>query len=143
MGTVKHSAHKHLVDKPGTDSYRHRRAGAAATLFLTPEEAAFFTDAPEEPELLFRRLFADVDLILVEGLSQEPWPKVVLLPENDTDYLFSLAPETVAAVLTEVPADELHLAADVGIFRPGEVTRLTSFLEERFSLTAARRENEV
>jgi len=138
VGTVKHSAHKHLVDKPGTDSYRHRRAGASATLFLTPEEAAFFTDAPDSVESFLASLFAGVDLVLVEGLSQEPWPKIVLLPKEQADYLLELNRKTVMAVLTELPANKLALPEEVTVLRPGEVTRLASFLEQHFGLATLR-----
>ncbi len=138
VGTVKHSAHKHLVDKPGTDSYRHRRAGAKATLFVTPEEAAFFTDAPAALEPFLVSLFTDVDLILVEGLSREPWPKVVVLPKDQADYLLELDRDTIVAVLTDLPAGKLALPQTAAVLKPGEVTRLASFLEQRFALQTVR-----
>jgi len=36
VGTLKHSAHVHELDKPGKDSFRHRTAGAAPSICREP-----------------------------------------------------------------------------------------------------------
>lgn len=46
IGTVKHAPHGHDVDKPGSDSSRHRAAGAQAVLLAGADGAVLFL-APE------------------------------------------------------------------------------------------------
>ncbi len=46
VATVKHAPHGHDVDKPGSDSWRHRAAGAQAVLLAGADGAVLFL-APE------------------------------------------------------------------------------------------------
>jgi molybdopterin-guanine dinucleotide biosynthesis protein B len=46
VGTVKHAAHGHDVDRPGSDSWRHRRAGAEAVLLAGASGAVVFLADP-------------------------------------------------------------------------------------------------
>lgn len=69
--TVKHHRGPVEVDRPGKDTWRHRRAGARATFFVTDAEVVGFWDRP--PDLAPADLLAlcppDVDLLLVEGFK--------------------------------------------------------------------------
>ena len=69
--TVKHHRGEVEVDQPGKDTWRHRRAGARATFFVTPREVIAFFDRPPElvPADLARLCPADVRLLLVEGFK--------------------------------------------------------------------------
>ncbi len=72
VATVKHTHHRHELDTPGKDSYQHRSAGAAAVGILSPQMTAMFFPADQEERsdhryAQFESMFADCDLILVEG----------------------------------------------------------------------------
>jgi molybdopterin-guanine dinucleotide biosynthesis adapter protein len=97
VSTLKHAHHDTEVDYPGTDSFRHRQAGATEVVLSSPRRWAIMhelRDAPE-PELdaLLARL-SPVDLVLIEGFKRAPHPKVeahrmetgrpLLAPENPT-----------------------------------------------------------
>ncbi|PRY93622.1 molybdopterin guanine dinucleotide biosynthesis accessory protein MobB [Hasllibacter halocynthiae] len=75
VATMKNAHHDARLDVPGTDSDRHRRAGAARVLLATPEGWAMTGGAPEGPEALARRL-AGADVVLAEGFKAAPWPKI-------------------------------------------------------------------
>ncbi len=70
--TVKHHRHRVEVDAPGKDTWRHRRAGARATFFVTADEVVTFEDRPAglEPEDLARRCPPGVAVLLVEGFKE-------------------------------------------------------------------------
>lgn len=77
VSTVKHSHHDVDPDPPGTDSARHRAAGAAETLLCGPHRltlTAPHTTRPDLPALLAR--LAPADLVLVEGFKSAAIPKV-------------------------------------------------------------------
>ena len=42
VGTIKHSAHHHELDKPGKDSYMHRQAGAFPAAMMIKDMAAIY-----------------------------------------------------------------------------------------------------
>ena len=72
VATVKHTHHRHELDTPGKDSHQHRKAGAAAVGILSPQMTAMFFPAEREERgdhryEQFESMFADCDLILVEG----------------------------------------------------------------------------
>lgn len=86
-GLIKHTHHDMDVDKPGKDSYKLRKAGAAQTMVVSQKRWALMTETPEEPELDLYRLasrmdHSTLDLILVEGFKHEEVPKILLYREE-------------------------------------------------------------
>jgi len=78
VGTIKHSHHQPEMDTPGKDSWRHKQAGAAASLLVGPERMLMVQDVEEDlnPHVLAERYFADFDLLLVEGYASLPGDKI-------------------------------------------------------------------
>jgi molybdopterin-guanine dinucleotide biosynthesis adapter protein len=78
VGAIKHSPHAHPLDQPGKDSFRHGEAGASPTAFVTGAGTAVFLDASPGADIyaLLTPLYADCDLILVEGDIRSPGPRV-------------------------------------------------------------------
>jgi molybdopterin-guanine dinucleotide biosynthesis protein B len=89
VGAVKHASHGFLADRPGKDSYRFYESGADAVALISREQIATFTRAErgvgEEVSLAdtLATLPADLDLVLAEGFSWEPIPRVVLVREDE------------------------------------------------------------
>jgi molybdopterin-guanine dinucleotide biosynthesis protein B len=79
ISTVKHAHHDADVDHPGTDSFRHRQAGAHEVLLATGRRWALMHELREEPEPsldeLLRRL-SPCDLVIVEGYKTGTHPKI-------------------------------------------------------------------
>jgi molybdopterin-guanine dinucleotide biosynthesis adapter protein len=76
VATVKHAHHAADIDTPGTDSFRHRAAGAAEVALVTGQRYAIVREQAEAAlgEVLAR--LAPADLVLVEGYKREPHPKI-------------------------------------------------------------------
>lgn len=83
IATVKHAHHVADIDRPGTDSFRHRAAGATEVALVTGGRYAIMREQ-EEPTLadVLGRL-ARADLVLVEGFKNEPHPKVEVRADNE------------------------------------------------------------
>ena len=79
VSTVKHAHHDFDIDKPETDSFRHREAGATEVLIVSGHRWALMhelrgeTEPPLEAAL--QRL-SPCDLVLVEGYKREAHPKI-------------------------------------------------------------------
>jgi molybdopterin-guanine dinucleotide biosynthesis protein B len=79
VATIKHASHPALVDREGTDTWRHFHEGSSErTLIVSPDMRVLFERAPDDtaPETLARRYLGDADLVLVEGFKRAAIPKV-------------------------------------------------------------------
>lgn len=77
VGVIKHDAHGFEIDHPGTDTQRFSAAGADLSAIAGPDKAAFVYHPRRELSLdEVQALVRGVDLVLVEGYSQEPVPKI-------------------------------------------------------------------
>ena len=79
VSTVKHAHHDFDIDKPATDSFRHREAGASEVMIVSGNRWALMHElrGDDEPplEAALQRL-SPCDLVLVEGYKREGHPKI-------------------------------------------------------------------
>jgi molybdopterin-guanine dinucleotide biosynthesis protein MobB len=79
VGYFKHDAHKFVMDKKGKDSDRLFNAGVQALAITSPEQSAARFKSPDldgDSE----RLFAECDIVLVEGYKNALWDKLWVHP---------------------------------------------------------------
>jgi len=101
VATVKHIPKENFtVDREGSDSWKHARAGASAVVALSPGEAAFIVKTPEEMSLKkvleLLRNFGSYDFVLVEGFRRERYPRIVAARSEEDAR--ALVDETTIAV---------------------------------------------
>ncbi|MFT5719944.1 MAG: molybdopterin-guanine dinucleotide biosynthesis protein MobB [Motiliproteus sp.] len=103
VGMIKHAHHHFDVDTPGKDSYELRKSGAAQVLIGSRNRWALMTetlenqDDPDLSYLISRLDHSRIDLILVEGFKQLPFPKIELhRPSTCHQLLFPNDPHIVA-----------------------------------------------
>lgn len=111
VSTIKHAHCDFDIDKPGSDSYTHREAGAAQVLLSSNRRWALMSEVgnEQEPELdeLLQQL-RPVDLVIVEGFKMGQQPKIqVVRPSNNTEVLPAEAQPIVAIASDEtiIPSD--------------------------------------
>lgn len=101
IGTIKHDAHAFEPDVPGTDSWKHRDAGAYATAITSPERTAWTMERPMPLDALLDEMRRHaLDAVIVEGFKDAPYPKVVLLRDEADAELLTL-PNIVAVGLRQ------------------------------------------
>jgi molybdopterin-guanine dinucleotide biosynthesis protein MobB len=89
VAAVKHSSHGFAADRPGKDSHRLYTAGAAAVALISREQLATFTRREESAgedvslDAALGGLPGGLDVVLAEGFSWEPIPRVVLRTDAD------------------------------------------------------------
>ena len=110
IAMVKHAHHAFDIDTPGKDSYRLRKAGARQMLIASSQRQALMTEntTPQEPRLgeLVTRLDLDtIDLVLVEGFKQVPFPKIELHRKALGKTLLYPEDPDIIAVASDHPAD--------------------------------------
>jgi formylmethanofuran dehydrogenase subunit E len=126
VGTVKHhhSDFPGSVDTVGTDTWRHRQAGAASVALATPTDIATFRDGASSTTLdqLVSALGA-TDIVLVEGFHEEPRAKIEVLSDRTNEALCK-TDENLLAIVT--PSARL---AAVPSFTPSTIQPLVDLIE--------------
>lgn len=109
VSTIKHSHHDVDQDTPGSDSFRHRAAGASEVILASPNRFALLHDYRSTPlglEALLPRL-APVDLVLVEGFKRGDHPKIEVFRALAGHDLIQPVDATVRAVASDTPLPAL------------------------------------
>lgn len=132
VSTVKHAHHGVDVDQPGTDSHRHRVAGASEVLLASGQRVALMQElrgAPEPPlgELLAR--LSPVDLVLVEGFKREGHPKIEAFRAEAGNPLIAIENDTIRAV-----ASDTALELDRPVFDLNDTVRIADFILDEVGL---------
>jgi molybdopterin-guanine dinucleotide biosynthesis protein MobB len=117
IAMLKHAHHNFDVDQPGKDSYELRKAGASTMLISSSRRTALMLDKDieSEPDLqqLLGHIPADtVDLVLVEGFKQWPFPKIELYRKDVGKPLLYPEDRNIIAI-----ADDGSLGQSPGIPR--------------------------
>ena len=78
VATIKHNRHGFEIDHEGKDSWRHKQAGAVATVVASPGRIALIEDTPKDYDLprSGTATSRNADIILAEGYKINPHPKI-------------------------------------------------------------------
>ena len=81
VATIKNAHHKVQLDTEGKDSWRYKNAGASISMLVTKNELQLVADADtkREPLQLAERFLNEADIVLAEGFSHAPGPKIEVL----------------------------------------------------------------
>ena len=112
VSTLKHAHHAFDMDKPGKDSHRHREAGAAQVLVASTQRLALLTelrDAPEPRLADLLRMFAAVDLVLIEGFRSDAHAKIEIFRAANGKPLRHPEDDQIVALVSDLaaPPDQL------------------------------------
>lgn len=122
VSVIKHSHHDIEPDAAGKDSWRHRQAGAAEVMLLSPKRVAVFAELAQELTLAeqLARL-QPVDLVLLEGQKWQPVPKLEvhrpqlgkpLLCREDTQVLAVVSDAALEIALPQLALNDHDAIAD-------------------------------
>ncbi|WP_372886117.1 molybdopterin-guanine dinucleotide biosynthesis protein B [Shimia sp.] len=126
VSTLKHAHHSVDVDQPGTDSFRHRAAGAQQVLLASQNRWALMSElnGAAEPDLdqLLAQM-APVDLILVEGFKRARHAKIETHRAAANQPLIAPGDPTIRAVASDTP-----LAIDRPLFDLDDTAAIADFI---------------
>jgi len=135
VSTVKHAHHDVEVDHEGTDSFRHRVAGASQVILSSRDIWALMTEnrgAPELPLADLLRKLDPVDLVLIEGYKTAPHPKIESHRLETGKAPLALENTSIIAVASNASPD-----LDVPVFDLNDTSLIASFILEQTGLTSA------
>ncbi|RJX30406.1 MAG: molybdopterin-guanine dinucleotide biosynthesis protein B [Desulfurivibrio sp.] len=114
-----------VFDKPGSDTDKHRQAGADGVLFVAPDQMALLTKNSNLPlTALAQHYFPEADIVIGEGFKHADVAKIEVI--RDAGELLRSQVTGVIAVATDQ-----NIAGDY-IFRVDQSREIASFIEKRF-----------
>ncbi|TFG34115.1 molybdopterin-guanine dinucleotide biosynthesis protein B [Candidatus Thorarchaeota archaeon] len=122
--TVKSSKHD-VKEETGTDSWRHRRAGAKTTIILGPESSIVHYGECRPLQDLLQGI--DAEYLIIEGMKHRDIPKFWCIGDSEIDR--ETLPISVKAVVAW-RVTENQQGLDVLIVPAHDIDRLITIIEE-------------
>ncbi len=119
-------------DTPGTDTFKHRQAGADSVLFVGPDQMVLQTAADDQSLItLAHRYCSDADIVIGEGFKHaRKVAKIEVLRDKDRELRHEV--RGVVAVATD-----RNVSGDY-VFRLNESREIALFIEKRFILNGGK-----
>jgi molybdopterin-guanine dinucleotide biosynthesis protein B len=134
VATVKHAHHDFDIDKEGTDSFRHRKAGAKEVAIVSGRRWALMHELGEEEEPTLEEVLSRLspaDLVLVEGYKRGSHRKIEArrLEAKDRSPLTATDPNIAAIAADHPVAGEV-----VPVFDLDDIGGIADFIEREAGL---------
>ena len=137
VSTIKHAHHVFDIDRKGTDSYRHRAAGAHEVALVSGHRWVLMHELRDAPEPEMKDIVARLsscDIVLIEGYKSQPHPKIEARRRNAsrTTPLSPSDPNIVA-----IAADHAVEGESVPVFALDDIVAMADFLIDHLHLEHA------
>jgi len=134
VGTIKHDVHGFEMDRSGKDTWRHKQAGASATIISSPAQIGMVKDVDHDHDPLeLAALMPDVDLILLEGYKSAEISKIEVFRTAVSKKRCCTDDPYLMAVVSDIPHDN-----GVPCFGLDEISAIAEFLIQKLSVSPAR-----
>jgi molybdopterin-guanine dinucleotide biosynthesis protein B len=135
VATVKHAHHDFDIDKEGTDSFRHRKAGASEVAIVSGRRWALMHELGGEQEPTLEDVLSRLspsDLVLVEGYKRGSHRKIETrrLQAKDQSPL-TATDGNIAAIAADHPVT----GETVPVFDLGDIAGMADFIEREAGLS--------
>ena len=106
IAVIKHDGHSFVPDRPGTDSFRLKAAGAYGAAVFSSQCFSIVKDT--DPPV------TEADLILLEGFKNSPYPKIEIVRRGVSRTPVS-NPDGLLAVATDLPPEAFSGVLPAGV----------------------------
>ena len=129
VATIKHNVHGFNIDHEGKDSWRHKKAGACATVIACPTRVALIEDIESDYSLdeIRDKYIKRADIILAEGYKGNPFPKIEVFRSELKRELLCGKEDNLLAVAADVKLD-----VGVPCFDINDVKGIADLIENKF-----------
>jgi molybdopterin-guanine dinucleotide biosynthesis protein MobB len=129
VAAVKHTSHQVKYDREGTDSWRFSEAGAEVTVLASPGGLGIFRNNAGEVPLntIVEENITGVDIVLVEGYKEMPYPKLVISRSSNHDDVTCTGDIHIVGFITDHPVE-----TELPVLPINEPHLVADFIEEQF-----------
>jgi molybdopterin-guanine dinucleotide biosynthesis protein B len=128
VGSIKHADHDFDIDQPGTDSFKHRKAGSSQVIISSSRRWAKIIENNNKKEKNLDELiaeFQDIDIVVVEGFKKEKHPKIEILGKNLQKINREI--KNVIAIISDELSD-----SKIPVFKKNDIESLVEFIIKKF-----------
>lgn len=102
VGVIKHDGHDFEADHKGTDSYRHKAAGAENVIVYSKSKIMMIKDYHEQSLEDLIDLQNEMDIVILEGMKYSDYPKLEIV-RGAVSTESVCKKETLLALVTDTP----------------------------------------
>ena len=124
VGSIKHAHHDFDIDKPGTDSFKHREAGSNQVIISSSKRWAKITEnniAYEKSLDALLKELHNVDIVVVEGFKKDNHPKIEILTKGLDNR--NKKTKNVIAIVSNDLKD-----TNIPVFKENDIENLVEFI---------------
>jgi len=139
IAVIKHAHHNFDVDQPGKDSHTLRHAGANQMLIASSKrwalmvETADNLDDPKLSELISQLNYSQLDIILVEGFKNEPFPKIELHRPSLGKPFLHTHDENIIAIATDA---DIKIERNIPSLDINNIKQITDYILDYIQLNS-------
>lgn len=128
IGTIKHHVHDFEMDKPGKDTWRHKKAGAHTVALSSPTGLGIIKDVGGDTPVkeLVARYFSGLDLVITEGYKRENFPKIEVFRSSQDSAPLENRDQNWIALVTDMEQEGV-----LPHFGLNDIQGIAAFLMER------------
>ncbi|WP_428673492.1 molybdopterin-guanine dinucleotide biosynthesis protein B [Reyranella sp.] len=122
IATIKHAHHAVDIDRPGTDSWRHRAAGASEVALVGGQRYAIMREQPEPTLADVLPRLAPADLVLIEGFKGDSHPKIEVRADHTRPM------DVVAHGVIAIASDQRPPDSTLPWFARNDISAIADFI---------------
>ncbi|MBW2593520.1 MAG: molybdopterin-guanine dinucleotide biosynthesis protein B [Deltaproteobacteria bacterium] len=127
IGTIKHTCHNFEFDKPGKDSWRHKRSGADTVIIASDNKFSMVKDIDSATLNGFKPYFKEMDIVITEGYKNGNKPKIEIIRSGRSTAPLNLKPEERMALVTDT-----DVGMNVPRFGLEDIAGVADLIEKKF-----------
>jgi len=127
VASIKHAHHNFEIDKPGTDSFLHRKSGSQEIIISSSKRWAKITELNNSKEKNLRDLLKQLDkpdIVIIEGFKNENHFKFEIINKknNGTKYLFPNLQNVIGII------SDLEIDSSIKQFKTDEIEIIAEYI---------------
>jgi len=128
----KTTSHEHDFDRPGTDTWRYRKAGCESAVLVSPGEFVCHAGGADKDRRLriYDILYEDIDLLLMEGTGDFEAPMIECVGSSG-EMRFADGGELLAVV------SDIEIKSSVKQFKPDSIAEIADFISDKLEMKKA------
>jgi molybdopterin-guanine dinucleotide biosynthesis protein MobB len=132
VAALKTTSHDHEFDRPGTDTWRYRKAGCESAVLVSPGELVCHAGGVDKERRLriYDILYEDIDLLLMEGAGDFEAPMIECVGSSG-EMRFEDEGRLLAVI------SELELKSSIKVFKPDSIAEIADFITDKLEMKKA------
>jgi molybdopterin-guanine dinucleotide biosynthesis protein B len=123
VATVK-STRDDIYEEEGTDSWRHRRAGAKVTIILGRSRSYIILEGKQTLRSLINNI--DADYLIIEGMKESQIPKIWCVRDSSDEL--NTIPQLLKAIVIQSEVKPIE-QKDIPVFRFSEIEKIVELIK--------------